>query len=146
MALALNTEAKVVPLRSQDAVRIDARVGSRGIEHVRLELADRSGETHCLVALPALPNPFTEDDGAVRIWATAFDSRFLGLRGDLAATQRVAKEFKIYFEKRKTGETYTVDHSGQTYVLDPQGRLRLLVRPERLGQDLAPDLKALLGA
>ena len=74
----------------------------------------------------------------------AFDPRFIALRGDLAATQRVAKEFKIYFEKRKQGESYTIDHSAQSYVLDPEGRLRLLVRPERLAQDLPDDLRAIL--
>ena len=77
-------------------------------------------------------------------YVTSFDPRFIALRGDLAATQKVAKEFKIYFEKRKQGEGYTVDHSAQTYVIDPQGRLRLLVRHERLAQDLADDLKTLL--
>jgi protein SCO1 len=56
----------------------------------------------------------------------------------------VAKEFKIYFEKRKQGESYTVDHSAQSYVVDPQGRLRLLVRHDRIAQDLAPDLRAIL--
>ena len=74
----------------------------------------------------------------------AFDARFIALRGDEAATQRVAKDFKIYYEKRKQGDTYTIDHSAQAYVLDPQGRLRLLVRHERIGQDLAPDLRTLL--
>lgn len=74
----------------------------------------------------------------------AFDPRFIALRGDLAATQRVAKEFKIYFEKRKQGESYTIDHSAQSYVIDPQGRLRLLVRYDRLAQDLPDDLRTLL--
>jgi protein SCO1/2 len=74
----------------------------------------------------------------------AFDKRILPLRGDLAATQRVAKEFKIYFEKRKTGSSYTVDHSAQSYVIDPQGRLRLLVRHDRIALDLADDLRTLL--
>ena len=74
----------------------------------------------------------------------AFDPRFVALRGDLAATQRVAKDFKIYFEKRKQGDSYTVDHSAQSYVIDPQGRLRLLVRHDRIAQDLAPDLQAIL--
>ena len=74
----------------------------------------------------------------------AFDSRFLALRGDLAATQRVAKEFKIYFEKRKQGSSYTVDHSAQSYVIDAQGRLRLLVRHDRIAQDLADDLRLIL--
>lgn len=56
----------------------------------------------------------------------------------------MAKEFKIYFEKRKQGASYTVDHSAQSYVIDPQGRLRLLVRHDRIAQDLAADLRALL--
>lgn len=77
-------------------------------------------------------------------YVTAFDPRFIGLRGDLEATQRVAKEFKIYFEKRKSGSSYTVDHSAHSYVIDPQGRLRLLVRPERIGSDLEEDLRTLL--
>ena len=77
-------------------------------------------------------------------YVTSFDPRFVALRGDAAATQRVAKEFKIYYEKRKQGVGYTVDHSAQTYVIDPQGRLRLLVRHERIGADLADDLRAIL--
>jgi protein SCO1 len=77
-------------------------------------------------------------------YVTAFDERFLGLHGDAAATQRVAREFKIYYEKRKAGDSYTVDHSAQTYVIDPQGRLRLFVRHDRIGADLPEDLKTLL--
>ena len=74
----------------------------------------------------------------------AFDKRFLALRGDLDATRRVAKEFKIYFEKRKQGASYTVDHSAQSYVIDPQGHLRLLVRHDRIALDLADDLSTIL--
>lgn len=77
-------------------------------------------------------------------YVTAFDPRFLGLRGDLAATKKAASEFKIYFEKRKQGASYTVDHSAQSYVIDPKGRLRLLVRHDRIGADLPDDLRALL--
>jgi len=79
-------------------------------------------------------------------YVTAFDPRFLGLRGDLEATRTVAKEFKVYFEKRPGAApgAYTVDHSAQTYVLDPQGRLRLFVRHGRIVEDLAPDLRVLL--
>ena len=77
-------------------------------------------------------------------YVRAFDPRFIALRGDLAATQRVAKDFKIYFEKRKQGASYTIDHSAQSYVIDPQGRLRLLVRYDRLAQDLPDDLRVIL--
>jgi protein SCO1 len=80
-------------------------------------------------------------------YVPAFDPRFLGLRGDLEATRRAAQEFKIYFEKRPgtTPGEYSVDHSAQSYVIDPQGRVRLFVRHDRIAEDLAPDLRTLLG-
>ncbi len=80
-------------------------------------------------------------------YVPAFDPSFLGLYGDLAATQRAAKEFKIFYEKRAGSApgSYTIDHSGQSYILDAQGRLRLLVRTERIADDLAGDLRTLLG-
>lgn len=77
-------------------------------------------------------------------YVSAFDPRFLGLYGDAAATQRAAREFKVYYEKRKTGDSYSVDHSGQSYVIDPQGRLRLFVRHDRIASDLPDDLRTLL--
>lgn len=79
-------------------------------------------------------------------YVSAFDPSFLGLSGDAAATQRAAKEFKIFYEKRPGGApgSYTVDHSGQSYVFDAQGRLRLFVRHDRIAQDLPEDLRALL--
>ncbi len=81
-------------------------------------------------------------------YVPAFDARFLGLYGDLEATRRTAKEFKVYFEKRpgKTPGEYSIDHSAQSYVIDTQGRLRLFVRHDRLTEDLAPDLRTLLKA
>ena len=89
-------------------------------------------------------DPERDTPDALAKYVTAFDPRFLGLRGDLAATQRAAKEFKVYFEKRKSGDGYSVDHSGQSYVIDAKGRLRLLVRPDRIGADLADDLRTVL--
>ncbi len=79
-------------------------------------------------------------------YVPAFDPRFLGLYGDLAATQRAAKEFRIFYEKRPGSApgAYTVDHSAQSYVFDPQGRLRLFVRQDRIADDLAGDLRTLL--
>ena len=95
-------------------------------------------------ALMVSVDPERDTQDSLAKYVTAFDPRFLGLRGDLAATKKVASEFKIYFEKRKQGGSYTVDHSAQSYVIDPQGRLRLLVRHDRIAADLASDLKTLL--
>ncbi len=91
-------------------------------------------------------DPERDTPGVLSQYVPAFDPRFLGLYGDAAATQRAAKEFRVFYEKRagSTPSAYTVDHSGQVYVIDPQGRLRLMVRHDRIAQDLAEDLRALL--
>lgn len=89
-------------------------------------------------------DPERDTGEALAKYVTAFDPRFLGMYGDLEQTRRVAKDFKIYFEKRKTGDTYSIDHSAQSYVIDPQGRLRLFVRHDRISSDLADDLRSLL--
>jgi protein SCO1/2 len=91
-------------------------------------------------------DPERDTQAALAKYVPAFDASFLGLRGDPEATRAAAKEFKVYFEKRpgKQPGEYTVDHSAQSYVLDPQGRLRLFVRHERIGEDLAADLRTLL--
>ena len=79
-------------------------------------------------------------------YVPAFDSRFLGLYGDLEATRAVAKEFKVFFEKRpgSTPGSYSIDHSAQLYVFDKKGQLRLFVRHARIATDLAHDLRLLL--
>jgi protein SCO1/2 len=80
-------------------------------------------------------------------YVPAFDPSFLGLYGDPAATARVAKEFRVFYQKvpGKTPDSYTVDHTAGSYVFDPQGRLRLLVRPGNV-PNLVADLKTLLNA
>jgi protein SCO1/2 len=79
-------------------------------------------------------------------YVPAFDQRFLGLYGDAAATARVAKEFKVVYQKQpgKTPETYTVDHSAGTFVFDRDGRVRLFVRHDQSIDDLVHDIRLLL--
>lgn len=79
-------------------------------------------------------------------YAPAFDKRFLGLYGDEAATERVAREFKVFFQKApgKTTGSYTVDHTAGSYVFDPQGRIRLFIRHGQDAESIAHDLKLLL--
>jgi len=81
-------------------------------------------------------------------YVPAFDSRFAGLYGDAAATERVAKEFKIIYQKQPgaTPGSYTVDHSAGTYIFDPQGRLRLYVSYGQGPDVFAHDLRELLHA
>ena len=82
----------------------------------------------------------------LREYVPAFDPRFLGLRGDAAAIERVTKDFHVYAEARpgKTADTYTVDHASQVFVFDRQGRLRLMIPAGTSPADIASDLRVLL--
>lgn len=79
-------------------------------------------------------------------YVPAFDRRFLGLVGDKAATEKVAKEFKIFYQKvpGKTPGSYTIDHTAGSYVFDPQGRLRLFIRNGQSADTIEHDLRLLL--
>lgn len=79
-------------------------------------------------------------------YVPAFDARFLGLYGDAAATARVAKEFKVFYQKvpGKDPAYYTMDHTAGSYVFDPQGRIRLFVRHGQGAAPIVHDIKLLL--
>lgn len=81
-------------------------------------------------------------------YVPAFDRRFLGLYGDAAATERVAKEFKILYQKQpgSTPGSYTMDHSAGVYIFDPQGRLRLYASHGQGPEVFVHDLRELLRA
>jgi len=79
-------------------------------------------------------------------YVTAFDPRFLALRGSADETARVAKEFKVIYQKvaGPGAENYAMDHSAGSYVFDRQGRLRLYVGYGRGADVFAHDIDLLL--
>ena len=79
-------------------------------------------------------------------YVPAFDPRFIGLVGDMAATEKVAKEFKLFYQKApgKTPGSYSVDHTAGSYIFDPQGRIRLFVRHGQGTEPIVHDLKTIL--
>jgi len=79
-------------------------------------------------------------------YVPTFDSRFLGLFGDQAATEKITKEFKVFYQKvpGKTPNSYSVDHTAGSYVFDVTGRVRLFVRHGQGTEPIIHDLKMLM--
>lgn len=80
-------------------------------------------------------------------YVPAFHPSFTGLSGSPEATAKMAKDFKVFYQKvpGKTPGSYSMDHSAGSYVYDPQGRLRLFVRHGMPPEGLVADFKLLLG-
>jgi protein SCO1 len=92
-------------------------------------------------------DPERDKPDVLKQYVTGFDPSFLGLYTDVAATQKTAQQFRIFFEKQgvdsATG-SYNVDHTVGAYVFDPQGRLRLFIASGATPEKIAQDLRVLL--
>jgi protein SCO1/2 len=79
-------------------------------------------------------------------YVPAFDPRFLGLYGDAAATTKVAREFKIFYQKvaGSSPGSYTIDHSAGSYAFDAKGRVRLFIKHGQGAKPLADDIRRLI--
>lgn len=91
-------------------------------------------------------DPERDTQALLAAYVPNFDKRFLGLYGDQAATEKVAKDFKVFYQKvpGKTSSSYSVDHTAGSYVFDKQGRIRLFLRHGQGAAPITHDLKILL--
>lgn len=91
-------------------------------------------------------DPERDTAAVLKPYVTAFDPRFLGLRGSAEETAAVAKEFKVIYEKSGGAKdnNYTMDHSAGSYVFDQAGNIRLYVAYGGGGDVFAHDIRRLI--
>jgi protein SCO1/2 len=91
-------------------------------------------------------DPERDTQALLAQYVPAFDTRFLGLYGDAAATAKVAKDFKVFYAKvpGKEPGSYSIDHTAGSFVFDKNGKVRLLMHPGQGSAPIVHDLKALL--
>jgi protein SCO1/2 len=78
-------------------------------------------------------------------YVPSFNPAFLGLYGDLDATARAAKEFKVFYQKQPVKDGgYSVDHGAGTFILDREGRVRLYAQYGAGAAALLHDIRLLL--
>ena len=92
-------------------------------------------------------DPERDTAEVLKQYVPAFHPAFLGLRGDAEATARVAKEFKVFYQKHPLKDGgYSMDHSAGTYVFDGEGRLRLFAPYGKAGAAILHDIRMLLAS
>ena len=102
----------------------------------------KDGEKLQVIFITLDPERDTPED--IRGYATTFDASFIGLYSDLAGTAKVAKEFRVFYQKVPAGSTYSIDHTAFTYVYDTLGRLRLTVKHDQSAEKTVADLRLLM--
>jgi len=92
-------------------------------------------------------DPETDTPEKLGQYVTAFDPSFIGLSGDLAATEDVARGFKVFFSKGGHGHHAAgreINHTTGAYVFDPSGRIRLYMKDDASTEKIIADLRRLL--
>lgn len=102
--------------------------------------ADRDKVQVIVVSL----DPERDTPAQVRDYAASFDPSFVGLWGDAERIKEVAKEFRVFYQKVPSGNSYSIDHTALTYIFDPQGRLRLAMRHQQPAEQYIADLRRLM--
>lgn len=91
-------------------------------------------------------DPARDSVPLLKAYAAAFGPRFVGLRGEAQALQRLTRRYRVtygYGRPDAHGD-YEVTHSSAVYVFDRSGKVRLLARPTDRAADLTHDLGRLL--
>jgi protein SCO1 len=107
---------------------------------------DQLGEKSSLVQIALVTvDPERDTAEALQDYMSSFGRNFIGLTGEPNAIRRVAKAFKVFFQKVPLpGGDYTMDHSIAIYVLDKHARVRLMFTMNRPLEDIAHDILELL--
>lgn len=92
-------------------------------------------------------DPERDTPAALKTYMDAFDPRFIALTGSTEQTSKVAKQYKIFWQKTPLPDSalvYTIDHTTNSFVIDQAGRLRLVVPHEMSAADVTHDLKLMI--
>ena len=92
-------------------------------------------------------DPERDTPDALKAYMDAFDPRFIALSGSPEETAKIAKQYKIFWQKTPlpgSALVYTIDHTTNSVVIDQQGRARLIVPHEMPAADVTHDLKLLI--
>lgn len=89
-------------------------------------------------------DPERDTPEVLREYTQAFDPSFIGLYGDEAQTAAVAKNYRVFYAKVPTGNSYTMEHTALTYVFDRDGTLRIALRHEMTPEQSAEDIRKVM--
>lgn len=79
-------------------------------------------------------------------YVPSFDPSFVGLYGTPEEIAKVAKQFKVFYQKvpGPTETSYTIDHTAGSYVIDRSGQPRLFLKHNQGAAPIVADLRQLL--
>jgi cytochrome oxidase Cu insertion factor (SCO1/SenC/PrrC family) len=73
-------------------------------------------------------DPQRDTPEVLRNYTRYFSENLLGLTGSVSEVDRVAKQYRVKYQRHETSDgRYSVDHSANLYLIDEQGQLAAVV-------------------
>lgn len=92
-------------------------------------------------------DPERDTPPVMKEYVEAFHERLVGLTGTAEQIARVAREYRVYYQKvvlKDSSLGYSVDHSGFIYLMDGQGKYLAHFRHDATPEQMAERIKAKL--
>jgi protein SCO1 len=104
-----------------DVCPVDVQVLSQGLN--QFEQADKARGAKVVPIFISI-DPERDKPAVLKNFVSNFHPRLVGLTGDLADVQRIAKDHGIYFERGEANAEggYLVNHSNFPVLYDPEGK------------------------
>lgn len=119
----------------------DACPTALGVMAAALDKLDVAGErvTPMLISI----DPARDTPQALKDYVGAFHPRMIGLTGSGEQIARVAKEYKVFYQKAPgaTGEDYLMDHTSLIYLMDEDGKYLAYFGPQATPDEVAEQIR-----
>ncbi len=90
-------------------------------------------------------DPERDTQALLANYVVAFNPAFLGLRGTVHQTDAVTEAFKVRYGITYYKDEVLVDHSAFGYLIDGRGRTRVKIDYDAKPEQIAEDVRAVLG-
>ena len=119
----------------------DACPTALGVMAAAIEKLDVAGErvTPILISI----DPARDTPQALKDYVGNFHPRMVGLTGTYEQIAKVAKEYKVFYQKAPgaTGEDYLMDHSTLIYLMDGEGKFLTYFGPQATPDEVAEAIR-----
>jgi protein SCO1/2 len=92
-------------------------------------------------------DPARDTPSVMATYTAAFTPRLVGLTGTPDQIAQVAREYRVYYAKHKTGpgpDDYTMDHSSVLYLMAPNGKFIAVIGADQQADAMAAQIAKLI--
>ncbi|MCS6803167.1 MAG: SCO family protein [Chloroflexota bacterium] len=114
------------------------------LAYAKSQLGARGRDLHVIFVTV---DPERDRPDVVRAYLDRYDRSFIGLIPTAEELEQVAKLYHLVYEKEPASEAlgYIINHTAATIVIDREGLVRMLFWPEMTPDEMASDLRTVLG-